>query len=72
MNKVKESKQHLYNYMVDFCKPDHICAFVFIHRVKKIVGYNAEDMIGQQIISFIHPSDLNNNIERCKYHKKCI
>ena len=56
--------------MVDFCKPDHICACVFIYRVKQIMGFNAEDMIGQEILHFMHPSDMNND-EMSEARKQC-
>ena len=42
-----------------------------IYRVKQIVGFDAEDMVGQEILNFFHPSEMSDSIEHTKCRKQC-
>ena len=49
----------------------YIIMCVFIYRVKQIVGFDAEDMVGQELLNFFHPSEMSNGIEHTKCRKQC-
>ena len=54
----------------------HVCVYVYafiISRVKQIVGFDAEDMIGQEIMNFFHPKEMHDvkGIEHTQCHKSC-
>ena len=40
-------------------------------RVKQIVGFDAEDMIGQRVMNFFHPKENIDSYEHTKCHKSC-
>ena len=44
--------------------------YYFLHRVKQIVGFQTEDLIGQQLCDFFHPKELNG-YEHTKCRKNC-
>ena len=61
------------------CAHVHVCVCnihmyinvcVQICRVKQIVGFDAEDMIGQKILDFFHPKELISN-EHTKCRRTC-
>ena len=42
-----------------------------IYRVKQIVGFDAEDMVGQEMLNFFHPSVMSDSIEHTNCRKQC-
>ena len=43
---------------------------ISLYRVKQIVGFDAEDLIGQEMINFFHPKEMNS-MEHTKCRKMC-
>ena len=55
----------------------YLCAYVYAFitcRVKQIVGFEAKDMIGQEIMNFFHPKEMHDpkGIEHTQCHKSCM
>jgi len=49
----------------------NVYSFFVSFRVKKVVGFEASDMIGHKIMNFFHPRDCNDKGHQiCR--KKCM
>ena len=54
----------------------YLCAYVYAfitRRVKQIVGFEAKDMIGQEVMNFFHPKEMHDpkGIEHTQCHTAC-